>query len=62
VRNTLFVKIFNLVYGNICILAKEKNYNRYLQTQTTFSTIYILGEEIIYQEMKNDFPKALWIS
>lgn len=60
--NTLFVKIFNLVYRDICILAKEKNYNQYLQAQNTFSSIYILGEEILYQEMKNDFPNALWIS
>ena len=59
--NTLFVKIFNLVYGNICYLAKEKNYNRYFQVQSTFSSIYILGSETVYQEMKKDFPNALWI-
>lgn len=59
--NTLFVKIFNLVYGNVCTLAKEKNYNRYYQVQNTFSSIYILGEEIVYLEMKNDFPNALWL-
>lgn len=60
--NTLFVKIFNLVYGNVCVLAKEKNYHRYFQVQNTFSSIYILGEEIAYLEMKNDFPNALWLS
>ena len=60
--NTLFVKIFNLVYGNVCTLAKEKNYHRYFQVQNTFSSIYILGEEIAYLEMKNDFPNALWLS
>ncbi len=60
--NSLFVKVFNLVYGNICYLAKEKNYDCYLGTKDTFNSIYILGPEIVYQEMKRDFSNALWIS
>ena len=59
--NTLFVKIFNFVYQDICSLSKEKNYNRYFQGQDTFPSIYIFGPEIVYQEMKKDFPNALWI-
>lgn len=59
--NSMFVKIFNLVYGNICYLTREKNYNCYLGIKDTFNSIYILGLEIVYQEMKQDFPNALWI-
>jgi len=60
--NTLFVKVFNLVYGDVCILSKEKNYNCYLSIKDAFPSIYILGKQTIYQEMKNDFPKSFWIS
>ena len=60
--NTLFVKIYNLIYGDCCILAKEKNYNRYLQVKDQFSSIYVLGNEIVYLEMKSDFQEAKWIS
>lgn len=60
--NTLFVKIFNLVYGNVCYLAKEKNYNRYYDAKDTFNSIFILGLEVVYLEMRTDFPNALWIS
>lgn len=59
--NHLFVKLFNLLYGNCCYLSKEKNYNRYFSTKDTFDSIYILGNKIVYLEMQSDFHEAKWI-
>lgn len=60
--NTLLVKVFNIIYQDKCYLSQEKNYNRYLVAKDGFSSIYILGEEIVYSEMKEDFKEAKWIS
>lgn len=59
--NTMFMKVFNLVYGSSCYLDKEKNYNFYLSKKHSFREIYIFGEEQAYLEIKNDFPDAKWI-
>lgn len=60
--NTLFFKVYNLVYGNCCYLIQDKNYNYYLGISETFNSVYIFGDEIVYQEMQRDFPNAEWIS
>ena len=59
--NSLICKAYNMTYGDNIYLDTSLNYNRYIVTNSIFSSIYVVSEKQEFIEIKNDFNEAKFI-
>lgn len=55
--NTYLVKNY-CKFNNNCRLITDKNYNKFIHTEELFDTIYVIGDQEMYQLVKDDFPNS----
>lgn len=56
--NSLLVNLYD---NNKCFLSKDRNYNKYLNSQMIFEQVYVVGNIEMYELIKRDFTNAIFI-
>ncbi len=56
---SLFVKIYNEVYGSKCLLDTNRTYAHYKKIFEHSNDVYVIGSKEFYLEVLKDFPNAI---